>query len=86
MSSCRADFCFLVFLTGFIGLEFICRDSNFCYKAMEKVKTNSKVLIQLITLRILGQNIKSIEGEVTERKIIADFNFQNITVTTTEKI
>jgi len=68
VSSCRADFCFLVFLTGFIGLEFICRDSNFCYKAMEKVKTNSKVLIQLITLRILGQNIKSIEGEVTVKE------------------
>lgn len=53
---------------------------------MEKVKTNSKVLMQLITLRILWQNIKNIEGEVTVKEIIADFNFQNITVTKTEKI
>jgi hypothetical protein len=35
---------------------------------MEKVKTNSKVLIQLITLRILWQNIKNIEGEVTVKE------------------
>jgi hypothetical protein len=35
---------------------------------MEKDKTNSKVLIQLITLRILWQNIKNIEGEVTVKE------------------
>jgi hypothetical protein len=35
---------------------------------MEKDTTNSKVLIQLITLRILWQNIKNIEGEVTVKE------------------